>query len=708
MPAYPHRIPLFIDGECVYIYLYGDEHNKRCETADGYTILQEDNIWYYAEKDDDGILKASQYKISATLTEEKSKFLSGIPRHLKSEFKNTSKAKSYIPFQTSKKSSALGNRRVLIILMEYKDIKFTRTQADFNALFNMQGYRIDGAKGSVYDYYNDVSYGKLQLTCDVLGPFEAKNERAYYGHNDRDGDDENPFALFQEAMEYAVQHIQLNEYDADNDGYIDNVHVVFAGHGEEAGASSDAIWSHEMSFRQSLQFQDMLVDRYSCAPELRGNSGDGISRIGPHCHEIGHALGAMDYYDTDYEDGGHFEGTGIWDIMASGSWNENGIVPADFNPYVKMADFGWIDIPELPKGEINILPSSETESGYYRIQCSPNEYYLIENRTTSGWGEGLPGSGLLIFHIHPNIASSGNKINTSYPQKCYPVCASSTFKRPTSSVESYGSINSSGCTFPGSSAKTEFSDVSIPIAFSWNGSQTHISLQNIHQNSDGSIFLNNKSSSATSVNGLILFQEGFESPVNYVPVTDEGITEWSQYTIAEDKVLKGTVPAHNGFGYYRLRPNKSANGYQQSTFTIQTQKAKEEREALLTFYYYGSSFRSEENLLGISYACDGNEWSDTTWIQNNKAGWNNFMLNMNPAKSYRLKITGCASYGQAIYLDDIEIMQNETNNIIRQRQVLSENETKIFDMLGRKREMFQKGINIVLYPDGVKRKVNVR
>ena len=64
---------------------------------------------------------------------------------------------------------------------------------------------------------------------------------------------------------------------------------------------------------------------YSCAPELRGNRGSGLSRIGVHCHEIGHSFGAMDFYDTDYEVNGEYAGTGQWDLMASGNWNNEGV-----------------------------------------------------------------------------------------------------------------------------------------------------------------------------------------------------------------------------------------------------------------------------------------------------------------------------------------------------------------------------------------------
>lgn len=481
MPAYPHKISIWVEDKEVYIYLFGDEHSKRAETTDGYTIIQKDNVWYYAEKDDDGRLKASVHKLSENQGAELNSYLEGLPRHLQADKRAVqSKMQSRIAPQ-SRTRSAEGDRKVLIILMEFRDIQFTKSQKDFDNLFNQPNYHEDSARGSVYDFYNDVSYGKLQLKCDIIGPFTSKNKRSYYGRNDRDGDDENPEDLFMEAMEYAKGQVKLSDYDADADGYVDNVHIVFAGHGEESGASSDAIWSHEATYRVGFSYQDMLIDRYSCAPELRGNDGNGISRIGPHCHEIGHALGAMDFYDTNYESMGNFAGTGQWDIMASGSWNEDGIVPADFNPYVKMVNFGWVDIPEMPEGNISISPSSESADNYFKLTNTTDDYYLVENRTLDRWGAGLPGSGLLIYHIHPNVASSGNEINATNPQKCYPVCASSSSQKPSSSPSSYGDVNSPGCPFPGTSGKTSFSSGTTPAAFVWDGAISHVSLRNIQE-----------------------------------------------------------------------------------------------------------------------------------------------------------------------------------------------------------------------------------
>ena len=235
----------------------------------------------------------------------------------------------------------------------------------------------------------------------------------------------------------------------------------------------------------------MKIDRYSCAPELRGNRGSGISRIGPHCHEIGHALGAMDYYDTDYETGGNYSGTGKWDIMASGSWNNDGICPADFNPYVKVYDFGWTEAKSLKQDTINTIGLSSEKDNIYRVNTGTDkDYFLLENRNQQGFHTAEPGKGLLFFHIGPRLESraSTNTINSTYPQQCYVVCASSSYKKPSSMVESYGDINSAGCPYPGTSQKTDFSAMSTPAALTISGQNTSINITGITYDGENIVF----------------------------------------------------------------------------------------------------------------------------------------------------------------------------------------------------------------------------
>lgn len=470
----------------MYITLKGDENCKFGLTEQGYTVLQDENEqWYYAEEEE-GKTRLSVFPLLPK--DEESEAQKNFLMHLrKNIFPNTPEHQNRITTHSQQSvernlAPVVGSRRVLVIMMQFKDTHFTKGKDQFDNLFNQEGYREDGALGSVRDYYDFVSYGKLQLHCDVIGPFTAAQNMAYYGGNSgAGGNDKNPYELFREAITQAVNHVNLRDYDADGDGYVDNVHIIYAGYGEEAGASSNAIWAHEMTF-QPITVDGMKLDRYSCSPELRGRIGSGISRIGPHCHEIGHALGAMDYYDTDYDAGGYYLGTGSWDIMASGSWNNDGISPANFNPYVKIYNFGWTTAQALTNGADNEIKSSVEEGNLYRVDTGTDkDFFLLEYREGSYFDAAEPGRGLLIFHIGPKLEAKAatNTINSTYPQQCYVVCASSTYPRPSATSSSYGKIDSSGCPYPGASGNTSFSETSTPAAATFGGAKAGFSITKI-------------------------------------------------------------------------------------------------------------------------------------------------------------------------------------------------------------------------------------
>lgn len=533
IPAYPRRVKIATGNDSFYLYLRGDENCKYALTEDGYTALQDSCGWYYACTNQVGEVIKSTYKVCS---EEKKS--NAINTFLSSQAKGiypTMHSKDNIiemPTSESKNTQlenpVVGDRRILIILMEYRDVKFKKTQEDFYRLFNEKGYSDDGAYGSVYDYYNKVSYEQLRLACDILGPYTASKDMSYYGGNyGRTNQDMNPKALFNEAIQFALQDAKLSDYDNDGDGFVDNVHIIFAGYGEEAGASANSIWSHEMTFKAE-NVGDVMIDHYSCSPELRGNNGNRISHIGPPCHEIGHALGAMDYYDVDYQAGGYYEGTGDWDIMASGSWNDEGARPADFNPYVKAYNFGWVDVQTLEQDTLNFIPPSTQTNSIYRIDTPVNgDYFLLDNRQSRGITSAEPGKGLLIFHIGPQMAQKEktNTINSTYPQQCYIVCASSKDARPRASASSYGDISSSGSPYPGTMNKTSFTNSTIPAALCFNGIDAQVSLTNITEFDGGYISLLYEKKEASGdnppvippdehdddeVNGDIVWSEDFE------------------------------------------------------------------------------------------------------------------------------------------------------------------------------------------------------
>ena len=707
MPAYPKKILVNAGDGIVYIRLLGDENNKRAETLDGYSLIQKGGEWYFADKDADGRLKPTAYKLSVSLTEDCRQFLMSIPKHLAN---NNSVVQSN--FRSIEKSSrnqdVIGNRKVLVILMQYKDLSLVKTLNDFNDLFNGIGYSVDGAQGSVCDFFTDASYGQLQLICDIVGPFTSKYDRGYYGGNDRNGNDSHPEVLFEEAINQAAEHVNLKDYDADGDGYVDNIHIIFAGHGEEAGASDDAIWSHEATFYQDYEIQGMKIDRYSCAPELRGNSGSGISRIGPHCHEIGHALGAMDYYDTNYETDGEYIGTGDWDVMASGSWNNDGITPADFNPYVKAYDFGWTTPKDLPSGNVIIHPSHIDSESYYILQSSySSDYYLIENRSREKWGKGVPGEGMLLFHIHPEIASSGNNINSKAPQKCYVVCASSNTQLPGGSPSSYGEINSDGCPYPGSSNNTCFGQSSTPEAFFWDGEECDIELNNISIDAEGIIYLENNSLGIEDVERRRIYFEGFEDDDVKISISDNGSLSPTWY-VEENPQGPSKFPerpsAYKGSKSLQLSAKRvTEKAVSKLSFII----PKVIEGNLLKLRLYANTLNPLTdcpNIIQVGYRTkDNEEWQYSEFLSAENNIWHQFILELPNNILPELQILGTAFAGSVLAIDNIEVEEiiDKNGAGMQETRLDADGVISVFSLSGIKQNYLHRGINIIRLPNGV-------
>lgn len=496
VPAYPGRVYVVVDnGKSVAITMKGDEHFKYALSEDGYTLLNVENKWKYATTDNNGNLIASEFSLTAIEDEDTDlqNFKINCPKHLSINL-NTDPAyrqKSVQRIGIHSGEPIIGQRRALVVLMQYKDIKLSKSKNDFESLFNDEGFSLDNAKGSVKDFYSFASSGQLDYISDIYGPYTASNNMRYYGQNSsRGGGDVNAIELCLEAIRNLPKDLDYSVYDNDHDGIVDNIHIIFAGYGEEAGASADAIWSHEYPYKIVMKNEiGVNFSGYSCTPELRGNSGKKISNIGVICHELGHALGANDYYDTNYALEGSYDGTGKWDIMASGSWNDEGRLPPNFNPYVRTHDFGWEKQQDImEEGTITLTPHSYKLKDNIVIRLnteSSDDYFLLENRQQIQFDASLPGKGLVVYHVHPNIdyLSESNSINNTNPQGFYPVCASGS--KPSSNL--YGNINTNECPFPGSLNITSFTPFASPSAKAWDGSYAQFSLINIAQLSDGSM-----------------------------------------------------------------------------------------------------------------------------------------------------------------------------------------------------------------------------
>ncbi len=485
VPAYPHPIEFSQpDGTTITILLKGDEKVNWAETIDGYTILVTKEGYYeYAVKDEHGDLVFSGVRVSEPdkRSEEEADFLQSIPKALFFSNRQLEMMLSVWKMRDDAHSRVfptIGEATLLCILMQTPDKPFTKTQEEFDALFNQLNYTIGGATGSVRDYYLENSYGQFDLTVDVVGPYTAQHNMAHYGSTWN-----GARQLATEAVYLANPDVDYADYDNTGNGWVEGFYMIFAGYGEEAGGGPNTIWSHAWSI-EPVQLDGVWLNRYACSPELRGNSGTNITRIGVIGHELGHVFGAPDYYDTDGSgSGGSYPGTGLWDMMASGTWNNGGATPAHHNAYTKVYTYNWAEANILNQpGTVTLENAVENNNSFYRINTNtPGEYYLLENRHHIGFDTHIPSQGMIIYHVHREVATSGNSVNVGHPQKMYPVCAGANGD-PNGPPASYGNINSAETPFPGSTNQTYFSDQSAPSMLSWAGEETFKPLTNISRN----------------------------------------------------------------------------------------------------------------------------------------------------------------------------------------------------------------------------------
>lgn len=209
-----------------------------------------------------------------------------------------------------------------------------------------------------------------------------------------------------EACLWAHEHgTDFSKYDWDGDGEVDQVFVLYAGHGEASyDKDPDTIWPHmhylsASDYGKSLSLDGVTVDTYACSSELNGDGN--LDGIGTFCHEFSHCMGFPDLYDTSYA--GWF-GMGDFDLMCSGSYNGDGICPAGYSAYEK-AQCGWLTLKDMTNIEqetsiVGVQPMSADGDAYIiKNKGHEDEYYILENRQKTGWDSYLPASGLMITHV---------------------------------------------------------------------------------------------------------------------------------------------------------------------------------------------------------------------------------------------------------------------------------------------------------------------
>jgi M6 family metalloprotease-like protein len=201
------------------------------------------------------------------------------------------------------------------------------------------------------------------------------------------------------ATALTASGVDLTPYDNDKDGFVDAFVIVHAGLGAEKlypSEQSDNLWSHKWVLDGAPYSPDRKSPKIYAYLTIPADC-----KLGVCAHELGHlAFGWPDLYDNDYTS----EGVGEWCLMGSGSYNGGEDNPSPPSAWC-LVNQGWVKVvtPKKDEGRVELKDVRDNDGVIVRLwkpdSDLSHEYFLIENRQRTGRDAGLPGSGLLIWHI---------------------------------------------------------------------------------------------------------------------------------------------------------------------------------------------------------------------------------------------------------------------------------------------------------------------
>ena len=500
------------DGTTITIYLRGDENTKWHETLDGYSLMKVDNQFYYAVLDKDGNMVASKVKAhdQDQRTRQEKKLLRKTPQKLRYSTQQVSEMRARGPvafanspartlansklakaFKARKTLTETVVRRAPIILVNFADRKMTTPKENYDELVNATNYTKNGCTGSFRDYFLDNSRGLFRFEADVIGPVTLSKNMAYYGGNDRDDEDSNPQEMAAEACRLAEESgVDFSQYDFDDDGYVDGVHIIFPGKGEETSDEEDAIWSHAWNVDETVILNGKQLYDYSCSAEI-SYWGDWAC-IGTLVHELSHVFGLPDLYDSDYTDnGGEAVTPDEFDVMDQGSYNNKSKTPPLHNAWSRI-QMGWLDDVELTEAcQVELYPAEEATQAFYYTTPVEGEYFVLDYRgEESKWDEYIPGYGMLVFAVNENVEIQYGRYSYSAWEyncaNCLPDNRGFYIKQANGGKNSNASMGT-GTPFPGSGKKTSFTDNTSPASTSHSGQKTNKPITDIEEMEEGGV-----------------------------------------------------------------------------------------------------------------------------------------------------------------------------------------------------------------------------
>lgn len=521
--AYPFPVDIRqSDGTTLTIMLHGDEYFHFYSTADGVLLVQQEGNYYVAEVTEDGMLRPTPLLAhnAAMRSAEEKALIQAQDKELfyrcAEEQVRINRVKLEPVAASNLEFPHLGSPKAVVILAQFADVPFTieTAKASYNQYFNHEGRLQDMGRGeagnisSVKDFFKSMSFGKFEPQFDVYGPVTLPDSLKRYGGSNNTGTDENMSKLFKDACTAMDDSLDFSQYDANEDGYVDLVILIYAGYSQSVtGNATSCLWPKSGNCSGG-KYDGKNISRFGINAELNGFPGcyssapyERINGIGTLCHEFSHCLGLPDFYPTGNAWKGDNQAMEFWSIMDSGNYLSNGNAPAAFTAWEREA-LEWMEIPTLTEaGDLEIAPIDYDGTAYRIVNDNDetgNEYFIIENIQTRGYNQRQKGHGLLVYHVNYNAAAfslASNSVNNQKGKPRMTVVPADGLLFAQYNIDGVNVKNSdfyeqlAGDPYPGSTMRTELNDTIGVVNFQvYNGDRLNKALDNITE-VDGKIRL---------------------------------------------------------------------------------------------------------------------------------------------------------------------------------------------------------------------------
>lgn len=568
------------DGTQVTVKIHGDEDFHYYTTLDGVILFRDSNDYFVASIGNNGEIVSSG-QLAHNASDRSDNETSVISKQDKTKFfafatKKRDKAKANRTALVENNKTLFpheGNPKVLVVLAEFSDVKFTVNEPKkaFDQYLNAQRGEIENLgnyntrnAGSVAQYFDDASFGKFRPQFDVVGPITLEKELEHYGAGN-----DNMEEFIPDVCKKVDEEVNFADYDQNNDGKVDLIYVIYAGYSQGMNDNPEYfIWpkSGTLINWETYKVDGKSLYRYGVSNELNYNPGykkDStgkelfyINGIGLFCHEFSHCMGMPDLYATkaatEETQNSNNQEMEYWSIMDLGTYLQGGYVPVAYTAWEREF-FGWMDIEDITDARAQVIEMKAIDKGgkAYRIRNtndeSGNEYYILENIQKYGWNYYQFGQGMLAIHVDydPNIFSlRSNSVNNTLGHPRMTVLAADGMLLNENSGDytpEFIVAQAGGDPFPGTSNVTALTDETSVRPIIYTGERFGKPIYDIMESADGIITFKYLDPTVTSIKDAIVEKKHKDNKIytldgRYIGTNADGLNK-GIYIIGNKKVV---------------------------------------------------------------------------------------------------------------------------------------------------------------------------